>query len=821
MWKPGSLTHQFAAKGKNGIFRNLPIADFDADLAKALKLSTYGEDVYFACAEYEIPENRKAENVVQARAFWMDIDCGEQKAADDKGYVDTAAAEAALVHFCESIGLYGPTHIVESGSGLHVYWALDKPVDAKCWQKHARQLKALTKSQGLIADPSRTADIASPLRLPGTLNHKQVPGRPVVLKQANPPIERDSMLQTISSAHEKLCGAMTEPAVTLACDELDREERNYGPADLTTLASALKVLDPDCDDATWKLKRLAPMAIAASQWPEQATELRTLARSWSSGALRDKPALAWTIPGAKSGITGEAAFDGTWTRFLTGQFGGRPATIGTIYHDAKEAGWRHLDAHFEVVETETIAGAVDQRQKPSDSMSTALAKAMNGDVGAPPRAAYLDKPVRLNTSSFPDQPTGTGRGLPTTIANTEHLLTSSGIKVRYNVISKKLEVSVPGQSTPLDNNVALARIQSLAALNGMTLPNLQGYLGAIGDEKQFNPTADWMLSKPWDGVDRLPAFYATLVEREGFPTALKTTLLYRWMLSVVAAALMPSGFRSRGVLTLQGPQSIGKTSWIRSLVSDPLLRESLIKLDHHLDPSNKDSLATAIEHSIVEIGELDSSFKKDIARLKGFLTAGPDKFRRPYDRFNSEYPRRTVFCASVNDDNFLVDPTGNTRFWTVPVTSLSHEHGIDMQQLYAQLAEDFNRGARWWLTPEEEHELESQNRNHVAVSALREMLLENLDLSGTGKSTRMTASQLLRALGIQVPNTSQVRECGAILREFLGSPTMVHKTSAWHVRIRETDINAPSVSAGQVAMPGTAQQSWLELCCAIPEEVAF
>ena len=133
--------------------------------------------------------------------------------------------------------------------------------------------------------------------------------------------------------------------------------------------------------------------------------------------------------------------------------------------------------------------------------------------------------------------------------------------------------------------------------------------------------------KPWDGVDRLVSVYATLIHRADFPEKLKQSLMYRWLLSAVAAALKPSGFKARGVLTLQGPQSIGKTSWISALIPDAILREGVLKLDHHLDAGNKDSIITAVCHWIVEIGELDSSFKKDIARLKGFLTADRDKVR--------------------------------------------------------------------------------------------------------------------------------------------------------------------------------------------------
>lgn len=168
------------------------------------------------------------------------------------------------------------------------------------------------------------------------------------------------------------------------------------------------------------------------------------------------------------------------------------------------------------------------------------------------------------------------------------------------------------------------------------------------------------------------------------------------------------------MLTFQGPQGIGKTTFIRSLISDDALRESVVKLDHHLDGADKDTIITAATHWIVEIGELDSSFRKDIARLKGIITADTDKVRLPYHRRDSEFPRRTVFCATVNARHFLVDETGNSRA-TIPVIAMNYQHGIDMQQLWAQVRSKFeSAGFQWWLTPEEEAALEAKNRDHRA-----------------------------------------------------------------------------------------------------------
>jgi hypothetical protein len=276
----------------------------------------------------------------------------------------------------------------------------------------------------------------------------------------------------------------------------------------------------------------------------------------------------------------------------------------------------------------------------------------------PPKDFFLDDAEPLPPDKFPNQRMGGNSGnLLATIPNVRCMLSEYGITARYDVIRKKLLVNVPGASGCPDNadNSAMTQIISLANLNNLSIGQVPSFVEAIGDRNQYNPVADWITSKAWDGIDRLQPLYATLVVREDFPHDLKVLLVYRWLLSAVAAALKHSGFRSRGVLTLQGPQSIGKTAWVSGLVTVPILRDAVIKLDHHLDAGNKDSLITAVCHWIVEIGELDSSFKKDVARLKGFITGDRDKVRRPYAKADSEYQRRTVFCATVNDQSFLVD----------------------------------------------------------------------------------------------------------------------------------------------------------------------
>jgi predicted P-loop ATPase len=400
----------------------------------------------------------------------------------------------------------------------------------------------------------------------------------------------------------------------------------------------------------------------------------------------------------------------------------------------------------------------------------------------------LDKALPLDPDSFPNPPYKQGRPIKATISNVQWLLHSYSISVSYDVIKKQLRIILPQQSGSSDNvsNVALTQILSLATLNRMSTGPIPAILEALGDRCQYNAVADWIMSKPWDGIDRLQAFYDTLHEREDYPRPLKEVLMLRWMISSVAAAIMPQGFYCRGILTLQGPQSIGKTSWIRALIPDPMLREKVLKLDHHLDASNKDSLITAVTHWIVEIGELDSSLKKDVARLKGFITSDRDKLRRPYARSDSEYQRRTVFCASVNDHAFLVDATGNTRFWTIPVSRMNYAHDIDMQQLWAQVAVMFQRGETWWLDHNEEKCLEKFNNDHRAISVIREQILANVDLDRAHASNlkAFSATEMLKEIGSDRPSNPQCKECAGILRELFGLPKKIQGIYKWRVPLK-------------------------------------
>jgi putative DNA primase/helicase len=407
-----------------------------------------------------------------------------------------------------------------------------------------------------------------------------------------------------------------------------------------------------------------------------------------------------------------------------------------------------------------------------------------GDHRKPtPRLRNTTDPQALDPDTFPHPPRR-GERTPGTIENMRHLLKSYGIEVRYDVIAKKLRITGDLWPSGLSNadETSMAYIVSLAALNRYPRDSVETYVAAIGDERPLNPVKDWMRSKPWDGIDRLTDICASVHETEDYPTQLKEVLVSKWLLSAVAAALLDGRFRTRGVLTLQGAQGIGKTTWVASLVPEQL-RSAFVKLDHQLDAHNKDSILGAVAHWMVEIGELEGSLRKEVARLKGVITRDTDKVRKPYAKTETEMPRRTVFVATVNDANFLMDDTGNSRWWTISARSVDADHGVDMQQLFAQLAVELEGGAEWWLDAAEEAMLNQQNRKHRSISVVEDLLLQAFDLDRVGQPDlpALTPRELLVHLGIDRPTNPQFKECAGVLRTFVGESKRIQGRDKWRI----------------------------------------
>ncbi len=309
-----------------------------------------------------------------------------------------------------------------------------------------------------------------------------------------------------------------------------------------------------------------------------------------------------------------------------------------------------------------------------------------------------------------------------TLENMRDLFNERRIVCRYNVISKRVMFTIPGETFSSENveDAALACVYSYMKEEQMPVDGYLNYTLRIADENQYNPALTFIKSKPWDKIDRLQALYDTIESPE---TEAKELLLRRWLITCICMA-MGEGVDSAGCLVLQGPQDLGKTWWVRKLVPDAM-RKELIRTDSMVDPKDKDSVSQVIAYWIVELGEIGATFRKaDIDALKAFITRDHDTMRRPYGIGDKRYPRRTALVASVDQTIYLHDTAGNRRFWTIPCTAINSYHQIDMQQLWAQVLTLVEGGESWRLEPDEKAHIARINEEHMQIEPIHEMILD-------------------------------------------------------------------------------------------------
>jgi hypothetical protein len=113
-------------------------------------------------------EIRSQRNTKAAKCFFFDLDVGE---GDPTKYPSQEECILGVRKFCEATDLPRPM-LVSSGGGVHVYWPVSEALDSDEWRDHATRLRQLAQHHGLRADPTRTTDTASLLRVVGTFNFK-------------------------------------------------------------------------------------------------------------------------------------------------------------------------------------------------------------------------------------------------------------------------------------------------------------------------------------------------------------------------------------------------------------------------------------------------------------------------------------------------------------------------------------------------------------------------------------------------------------------------------------------------------------------------
>lgn len=130
------------------------------------------QELYFGVALRRDTSSGTLKNCGALPVLFVDLDF--------KNFMDGEAGARSSLAACP----LPPSTVVATGGGLHLYWLLRVPISLQADGVQAKRLlEALARA--LRGDPI-SAEPAHVLRVPGTLNHKYDPARPVVLELVDP-----------------------------------------------------------------------------------------------------------------------------------------------------------------------------------------------------------------------------------------------------------------------------------------------------------------------------------------------------------------------------------------------------------------------------------------------------------------------------------------------------------------------------------------------------------------------------------------------------------------------------------------------------------
>jgi hypothetical protein len=239
------------------------------------------------------------------------------------------------------------------------------------------------------------------------------------------------------------------------------------------------------------------------------------------------------------------------------------------------------------------------------------------------------------------------------------------------------------------------------------------------------------------------------------------------LIGAVRRALEP-GCKHDTACVLMGEQGARKSSFWSAL-GGPFFSDALG------DISSKDDLMVLHRSWVMEWAELDHIMgRKHAGQVKAFLSQSTDLFRVPYGKATESFPRRGIIVGSTNrSTGFLVDDTGNRRFWVIPTTRTETDP-IDTPTLMAErdaiwsaAVHAYRAGEVNYLPPELASEVCRENEAYQVENPWKAPIADWLN-EARNQGVELTSETIL-SKAIAKPTERQTRadqmQVAAIMRE--------------------------------------------------------
>jgi len=276
-------------------------------------------------------------------------------------------------------------------------------------------------------------------------------------------------------------------------------------------------------------------------------------------------------------------------------------------------------------------------------------------------------------------------------------------KLRFNVRTRTCFIveSVPWSDEPIPVEFAREDSPALAMwiakqLGNRPVGNDRAYTAAAfaAQKNSYDPFFDWLNTLVWDGKKRINTW---LSDYAGADDSEYTRIVgKRWLLQAVARTHTPA-CDAQGMLVFTGRTGTGKSSILRELTGEDYFTDDLPEI------GTKECSFALEKLVIAEFSELSAWKKHGNALIKALVTNTHEYHRESYGRDTRRVLRRAILAGSTNETDYLTDPTGNRRFWTVEVNRETDFLRMrkDRPQIWAELVIMYKAGESWRLDARE------------------------------------------------------------------------------------------------------------------------
>ena len=298
--------------------------------------------------------------------------------------------------------------------------------------------------------------------------------------------------------------------------------------------------------------------------------------------------------------------------------------------------------------------------------------------------------------------------------------------IRWNLRASQVEVYHPLEDRWLPSNDRLLehlfqRIEERVRVDkgkGWVPPGWGGSRGgrrrsafeSLLHTREVDPFVDWLEGLPeWDGTERVgdSLRLAGFEVADGTDPGLLEHVSRSTFLAAVARAYRP-GVKYDEMPILISAQGIGKSGFYE--LSLPAEYQDAWYSDQiDLYGSSKEKLEASAGRVIVEAAELAGMYRKDVEKLKAWLSSRNDNtVRAAYARTPESRPRRFVVVGTTNDLHALPpDPSGNRRFPPVQLLGGSRQAVAEWwdqnrDQVWAEARVLYRLGVPHWMPAEVE-----------------------------------------------------------------------------------------------------------------------